>query len=83
MSRSLYKGLFYKLNILTNQKYTKIYNKNLIILPEYINLSFSIYNGTKFIFLKIQKKMIGYKFGEFIYTKKKHIFKKKKKKNYK
>lgn len=79
MSRSLYKGLFYKLNILTNKKYTKIYNKNLLILPEYVNYSFSIYNGMRFIFLKIQKNMVGYKFGEFIYTKKKHIYKKKKK----
>lgn len=80
MSRSLYKGLFFKLNLLTDTKYTKIYNKNLIILPEYINYSFYIYNGIKFIFLKIQTNMIGYKFGEFIYTKKKHIFKKKKNK---
>ena len=56
----------------------KITDKNLTILPEYSNNSVSIYNGKNFIKLLINDKMIGFKFGEFINTRKKHIYKKKK-----
>ncbi len=73
--RSNYKGPFFKVNLIKNKK-TIIYNKNLTILPEYINSLFSIYNGKTFINIKINEKMVGYKFGEFINTRKKHIYKK-------
>lgn len=79
MSRSKYKGPFFKSNLIEkNNKKIKIYNKNLIILPEYVDHFIKIYNGKTFINLKINNKMIGYKFGEFIYTRKKHVYKKKK-----
>lgn len=79
MSRSNYKGPFFKINLLKKkQKWIKIHNKNLIILPEYINRFINIYNGKTFINIKITEKMIGYKFGNFIHTRKKHIYKKKK-----
>lgn len=77
MSRSNYKGSFLKMNLIKKKKWIKIYNKNLIILPEYVDKIIGIYNGKFFINLKINEKMIGYKFGEFIYTRKKHIYKKK------
>lgn len=79
MSRSKYKGIINEENFdkIKKAKF-RILNKNLIILPEYINFFFYIYNGHKYIYLKIYENMIGYRFGEFIYTKKKHIFKKKK-----
>lgn len=81
MSRSQYKGPFFKVNLIKNIKnkqWIKIYNKNLTILPEYINHFVNVYNGRTFINLKINEKMVGYKFGEFINTRKKHIYKKKK-----
>nr|YP_010394055.1 ribosomal protein S19 [Peronospora belbahrii]DAZ88063.1 TPA_asm: ribosomal protein S19 [Peronospora belbahrii] len=78
MSRSQYKGPFFKVNFLKKKQWTKITNKNLIILPEYKNYSVSVYNGKIFINLIIKDKMIGFKFGEFINTRKKHIYKKKK-----
>nr|YP_010118080.1 ribosomal protein S19 [Phytophthora palmivora]QPN54130.1 ribosomal protein S19 [Phytophthora palmivora]QTV76714.1 ribosomal protein S19 [Phytophthora palmivora]WOX01713.1 ribosomal protein S19 [Phytophthora palmivora] len=78
MSRSKYKGPFFKVNLLKKKKWMKITNKNLIILPEYSNHSVSVYNGKIFINLEINDKMIGFKFGEFINTRKKHIYKKKK-----
>ena len=79
MSRSKYKGPFFKVNLIQDEtKWVKIYNKNFIILPEYINHFVNIYNGKTLINLKITEKMIGYKFGEFINTRKKHIYKKKK-----
>ena len=78
MSRSKYKGPFFKVNFLKKKQWMKRTNKNLIILPEYNNNSVSIYNGKIFINLVINTKMIGFKFGEFINTRKKHIYKKKK-----
>lgn len=79
MSRSKYKGPFFKVNLIKKKKWMKITNKNLTILPEYSNRSVSIYNGKIFINLEINDKMIGFKFGEFINTRKKHIYKKKNK----
>nr|YP_009645888.1 ribosomal protein S19 [Pseudoperonospora humuli]QBX98970.1 ribosomal protein S19 [Pseudoperonospora humuli] len=78
MSRSKYKGPFFKVNFLKKKNWIKITNKNLTILPEYNNHSVSVYNGKIFINLLINNKMIGFKFGEFINTRKKHIYKKKK-----
>lgn len=78
MSRSKYKGPFFKVNLLKKKQWMKIINKNLIILPEYSNHFVSVYNGKTFIKLEINDKMIGFKFGEFINTRKKHIYKKKK-----
>jgi ribosomal protein S19 len=49
-------------------------------MPQDIDIIYNIYNGKNFIKLKITKDMLGYKFGEFINTKKKHIYKKLKKK---
>ena len=77
MSRSKHKGPFFKVNLIKKRQ-IKIYNKNLTILPEYVDHFVNVYNGKNFVNLKINQKMIGYKFGEFIYTRKKHIYKKKK-----
>jgi small subunit ribosomal protein S19 len=81
MSRSQYKGPFFKVNLIKNIKnkqWIKIYNKNLTILPEYINHFINVYNGKTFVNIKINEKMVGFKFGEFVNTRKKHIYKKKK-----
>lgn len=78
MSRSKHKGPFFKVNFFKKKKWIKIINKNLTILPEYNNYSVNVYNGKTFINLIINNKMIGFKFGEFINTRKKHIYKKNK-----
>ncbi len=78
MSRSKYKGPFFKVNLINNNKWLKIYNKNLTILPEYVDHFVNVYNGKTFVNIKINEKMIGFKFGEFVNTRKKHIYKKKK-----
>ncbi len=78
MSRNKNKGPFFKVKLLKKKEWIQIFNKNLTILPEYINYRINVYNGKTFINLKIDEKMIGYKFGEFINTRKKHIYKKKK-----
>lgn len=83
MSRNIKKGPFFQKKIIINKEISKpiyINQKNYNILPEYENYIFYIYNGKTFLKLKIIKKMIGHKFGEFINTRKRHIYKKKKKK---
>ena len=80
MSRNHKKSPFFKYNLINNQKkWIKIFNKNLVIMPQDIDVTYSIYNGKIFIKLKITKNMLGYKLGEFINTRKKYIYKKKKK----
>jgi ribosomal protein S19 len=81
MSRNNKKSPFFKYNLINNQKkWIKIFNKNLVIMPKDIDINYNIYNGKTFIKLKITKDMLGYKFGEFINTKKRNIYIKKKKK---
>ena len=74
MARSKIKGPFLKKEQIQKNI---ILNKNLIILPEYLNKRFNIYNGKMFINKQINESMIGYKFGEFISTRKQYFYKKK------
>lgn len=78
MSRSQYKGPFFQLHLFKNNKKKTIYNKNLTIIPKYMNSYVSVYNGSRFVSLKIKENMVGYKFGEFLYTRKRFSFKKNK-----
>lgn len=83
MSRSKYKSSYIKYNLLVNLKQKKknkqtfIQNKSLKILPQYVNQFIKVYNGKNTVTLKIHKKMVGYKFGEFLYTRQKFSYKKK------
>lgn len=61
-------------------KNIKIIERNAIITSEFLNKKVSIYNGKVFINVFIDKNKIGYKFGEFAYTRKIPIHKKSKKK---
>jgi ribosomal protein S19 len=55
----------------------RIYNKSLYITEEDLNKKFLIYNGKDFQKLIISKNMAGYRFGQFITTRKVVPFKKK------
>lgn len=59
---------------------TKICDRSLLILPFFEDKIFYIYNGKIFKRIKITKEMIGHKLGEFFFTKKRPIYKSKKKK---
>ena len=61
-------------------KNIKIIERNSVITSEFLNKKVSIYNGKVFINVFIDKNKIGYKFGEFAYTRKIPIHKKSKKK---
>lgn len=58
---------------------TKIYNRSTTIIPDFIGLSFLVYNGKAFIPVKVSEDMVGHKFGEFALTRKqpKHSVEKK------
>lgn len=59
------------------QKPIILWSRNSIIFPAFVGITFSIYNGKKFVNLQIHEEMIGSKFGEFISTRKKAIHSKK------
>ena len=43
----------------------KTWSRKSTIIPEFIGVSFLIYNGKKFIPIKISEDMVGHKLGEF------------------
>lgn len=55
-----------------------IYAKNRQIISQDLNKKFLIYNGKDFQKLIVSKNMLGYKFGEFVMTRKIVTFKKNK-----
>jgi ribosomal protein S19 len=56
-------------------------SRGMVITPGLVNFKVKIYNGIKYTTLDIKEFHIGYKFGNFTITKKRCIFKKKKKTN--
>ena len=48
----------------------KVWCRSFVIPETFIDLSFQVHNGSKFILLKITAKMVGYRFGEFVPTRK-------------
>jgi small subunit ribosomal protein S19 len=78
--RSVWKGPYitqniYKNLLQNNKKFFFIKKKNIVILPEFVGLTVKIYNGQKFFDIKILASMVGHKFGEFVFTRKIHVFK--------
>jgi small subunit ribosomal protein S19 len=43
----------------------KIWSRRSTILPQFVGLTFGVYNGHKFIPVLVTENMIGHKFGEF------------------
>jgi small subunit ribosomal protein S19 len=46
----------------------KTWSRRSTILPQFIGLTFGVYNGKKFIPVSVNEDMIGHKFGEFAPT---------------
>ena len=74
MTRSVWKGPFVdpsllkkveKLKSQTKLMPIKTWSRKSTIIPEFIGVSFLIYNGKKFIPIKISEEMVGHKLGEF------------------
>ena len=81
MSRSVWKGPFVDPSLLkkvenlksqTKPMPIKTWSRKSTIIPEFIGVSFLIYNGKKFIPIKISEEMVGHKLGEFSPTRSFH-----------
>lgn len=83
MPRSIWKGpfidqvLYKKIKNQNFQNNLKLWSRRSVILPQFENKIFQVYNGKTFISLVVKAEMIGHKFGEFIPTRKNFSYKKK------
>ena len=77
MTRSVWKGPFVEPSLLKNVekrkkdpkgKPIKTWSRKSTIIPEFVGISFLIYNGKKFIPITVSEDMVGHKLGEFAPT---------------
>jgi len=90
MSRSSWKSSYVENSLLTKVFSNKIkkgtsfslktWTRSSTIVSDFVGLRFRLHNGKEFIPLLISSDMVGYKFGEFVPTRVRYEFKKKKKK---
>jgi small subunit ribosomal protein S19 len=50
------------------KKPIKTWSRRSTIAPDFVGLTFSIYNGKKFISVYVTENMVGHKLGEFAHT---------------
>ena len=74
MARSLKKGPFVDHHLLAkaekasankDKKPIKTWSRRSTILPQFVGLTFGVYNGHKFLPVQVTENMVGHKFGEF------------------
>ncbi|GGF74096.1 MULTISPECIES: 30S ribosomal protein S19 [Terasakiella] len=74
MARSVWKGPFVDGYLLGKAEKAresgrndviKTWSRRSTILPQFVGLTFGVYNGNKFIPVLVTEDMIGHKFGEF------------------
>ncbi len=77
MARSVWKGPFFdgylldkaeKVRESGRKDVIKIWSRRSTILPQFVGLTFGVYNGHKHIPVLVSEDMIGHKFGEFAPT---------------
>ena len=77
MARSTWKGPFVEESLIKkvdkikndpNKKPIKTWSRKSTIIPDFVGVSFLIYNGKKFIPITISEDMVGHKLGEFAPT---------------
>ena len=74
MTRSVWKGPFVELSLIKKAKKVsdsgrkeviKTWSRRSTILPQFVGLTFGVYNGRKHIPVSVSEDMIGQKFGEY------------------
>ena len=74
MARSVWKGPFVDRYLLkkaekareaTRPEVIKIWSRRSTILPQFVGLTFGVYNGQKHVPVSVSEEMVGHKFGEF------------------
>ena len=77
MARSVWKGPFVDGYLLKKAETSrasgrhemiKIWSRRSTILPQFVGLTFGVYNGQKHIPVMVTEEMVGHKFGEFAPT---------------
>lgn len=77
MPRSVWKGPFFDRYLLKKAEAVKasgrsdvikIWSRRSTIIPQFVGLTFGVYNGKKFIPVSVSENMVGHKFGEFAPT---------------
>jgi len=78
MARSVWKGPFVELSLLKKAESAqdqgqrsgpiKTWSRRSTILPQFVGLTFNVYNGIKFIPVSVSEDMVGHKLGEFAPT---------------
>ena len=74
MTRSIWKGPYVDSYLLKKaddlrksgrNDVIKIWSRRSTILPQFVGLTFGVYNGQKFVPVTINEQMVGHKLGEF------------------
>ena len=77
MARSIWKGPFVDGYVLKKaekakaggkSEVIKIWSRRSTILPQFVGLTFNVYNGRKFVPVSVNEDMVGMKLGEFAPT---------------
>src|ERR1051325_1252188 len=77
MARSIWKGPFVELSLLKKAEAAqekggrapiKTWSRRSTILPQFVGLTFNVYNGRKFVPVSVNEEMVGMKLGEFAPT---------------
>ena len=74
MARSVWKGPFVDMTLIKKaekvsesgrKEVIKTWSRRSTILPQFVGLTFGVYNGKKFIPVLVNENMVGHKLGEF------------------
>ena len=74
MARSVWKGPFVDGSLIkkvekagqsVRSEVIKTWSRRSTILPQFVGLTFGVYNGRKFIPVNVSEEMVGHKLGEF------------------
>ena len=74
MARSVWKGPFVEMTLIKKaqkvsdsgrKEVIKTWSRRSTILPQFVGLTFGVYNGKKHIPVLVSEEMIGQKFGEY------------------
>ena len=77
MARSVWKGPFVEGSLIkkaeksrqtVRSEVIKTWSRRSTILPQFVGLTFGVYNGRKFIPVNVTEEMVGHKLGEFAPT---------------
>jgi small subunit ribosomal protein S19 len=77
MSRSVWKGPFFDMYLLKKAETARTSSRTVVIqtwsrrstiIPQFVGLTFGVYNGQKFIPVLVTEEMVGHKLGEFAPT---------------